>query len=90
MVRTFGTRLWKEELEDFLVHIAGDFVKTFCVLAVLSLFWAAVRLLKALGYPDNLLDALEKTHFAFMYMALLVLGVSFVAKLAFSLKGKKA
>jgi hypothetical protein len=89
MVKTFWTRLWKEELEDFLVHITGDFVETFCILAVLLLFWAAVRLLKALGYADDLLDALEKTHFAFMYRALLVLGFSFVAKLAFSLKKRK-
>jgi hypothetical protein len=55
-------------------------VKTLSILLALYLFWEVLALLHLRGYPPNLLDVLEKTHFVFMFAALCVLGLNFVAK----------
>jgi len=77
---SFWRELWKEDLRSFFKHILSDFVKTLSILAILYLYWEIVAWLRFRGYPDDLCQKLEKTHFAFMWIALLTTGANFVAK----------
>lgn len=75
-----------EELwEDWLRPLSIDCIKTFSILAVLYGVWEALSFMRYRGYPQEYLDAIEKIHFAFLYTSLLILGASFVLKLAIGL-----
>jgi len=77
---SFWQQLWKEDLRSFFKHFLSDFVKTVSILTALYLFWEIVAWLRFRGYPDDLCQNLEKTHFAFMWIALLSTGVNFVLR----------
>jgi hypothetical protein len=76
----FWQQLWNEDLRSFFMSFLSDFVKTLSILAALYLFWEVVAWLRFRGYPDDLCQKLEKTHFAFMWIALLSTGVNFVLR----------
>jgi hypothetical protein len=78
---SFWVELWHRDLREFCLHFIGDVVKTLSILVSLEVFWEAIRLLKVRGYPEDFLRNLEKVHFAFMWMAIAVLGVAFVLQL---------
>ena len=86
---SFGEALWSDDLRPFFLHFVGDLVKTVSILLSLALFWEIVRFLRVKGYPDEYVGLLEKTHFAFMWIALLVLGGNFVTKVASLWRKKK-
>jgi hypothetical protein len=73
---------WSEMWEEWFRPLSKDCLRTFSVLAVLYVFWEVISLMRYRGYPDTYIQPLEKTHFAFMYASLLVIGASFVFKLA--------
>jgi len=77
---SFWREVWTEDLRSFVKHFLSDFVKTLSILAALYLFWEVVAWLRFRGYPDDLCQKLEKTHFAFMWIALVVTGVNFVLR----------
>jgi len=77
-------RFWSEIWQDWFRPLAKDCLKTSSILAVLYLFWEILTWMRFRGYPDEYLQPLEKTHFVFMYCALLVIGSSFVLKLVVS------
>jgi len=85
----FLSELWEGELRPFLLHFVSDLVKTLCILAALYVFWEAIALLRFRGYPDGLCQRLEKTHFAFMWIALCITSGNFVLKQAFAIWRKK-
>ena len=75
---------WSEMWEEWFRMLAQECLKTFSILAVLYAFWEVIALMRFSGYPPEYLDPLEKTHFAFMFVSLMVLGVNFVLKLVIS------
>lgn len=72
---------WREMWEEWFRPLSKDCLKTFSILAVLYAFWEVIALMRFRGYSDVYLQALEKTHFVFMWLALTVIGGSFVIKL---------
>jgi hypothetical protein len=86
---SFSSELWEEELRPWLLHFVPDLIKTLSILAALYIFWEAIALLRFRGYPDDLCQRLEKTHFAFMWVALCVTSGNFVAKQVVAIWRKK-
>jgi hypothetical protein len=82
---SFLCELWDDQLRPFFLHFIPDFVKSLSILAGLYVFWEAIALLRFRGYPDDLCQSLEKTHFAFMWIALSVTSLNFVLKQVFAL-----
>jgi hypothetical protein len=85
----FPSELWERELRPWFLHFVSDLVKTLSILSALYLFWEAIALLRFRGYPPDLCQSLEKTHFAFMWVALCVTSANFVLKQVFALWRKK-
>ncbi len=85
----FLSELWGRELRRWFLHVLSDFYKTLSILAALYVFWEAIALLGFRGYPDDLCQRLEKTHFAFMWVALCVTSANFVLKQVFAIWRKK-
>ena len=85
----FLSEIWKTELRPWFLHFGSDLAKTLSILAALYLFWEAIALLRFRGYPPDLCQSLEKTHFAFMWVALCVTSANFVLKQVFALWRKK-
>jgi hypothetical protein len=85
---SFPSELWAD-IRPWLRHFLTDLVKTLGILAALYLFWEAIALLRFRGYPDELCQSLEKTHFAFMWIALCVTSGNFVLKQVFELWPRK-
>ncbi len=77
---SFWSELWDEDLRIWFKHFLSDFCKTISILAALYVFWEAIALLRFRGYPTDSLEKLEKTHFAFMWIALCLVSASFVLK----------
>ncbi len=75
---------WSEMWEDWFRPLSKDCLKTFSILAVLYVFWEVLTLMRFRGYPDVYLQPLEKAHFVFMWVSLVVIGGSFVIKLIIS------
>ncbi len=86
---SFSSRVWEGDLKPWFLHFVSDFVKTLSILAALYVFWEAIALLRFRGYPDGLCQNLEKTHFAFMWVALCVTSANFVFKQVFAIWPKK-
>jgi hypothetical protein len=86
---TFLSELWEGELRPWFLHFLSDFIRTISILAALYVFWEAIALLRFRGYPDSLCQRLEKTHFAFMWIALCATSANFVLKQVFAIWGKK-
>jgi len=76
----FFSELWVQELRPWFLHLLSDFVKTLSILGVLYVIWEVVNLLRIRGYPPDLLSNIEKTHFAFMWIALVSTSFNFVIK----------
>lgn len=85
----FLSELWNEGLRHWLLHFLADLAKTLCILAALYIFWEAIALLRYRGYPEELCQKLDKTHFAFMWTALCVTSGNFVLKQIFAIWRKK-
>lgn len=86
---SFLSDLWERELRPWFLHFLSDFVKTLSILVALYVFWEAIALLRFRGYPNSLCQSLEKTHFAFMWAALVVTSVNFILKQAVAIWKKK-
>jgi len=82
--KAFRLELWDAELRPWFLHVIPDAIKSVSILGVLLLFWEGVALLRFLGYPDDLLQRLEKTHFFFIWIALVAISINFVLKLVIS------
>jgi hypothetical protein len=80
---------WPEIWEEWFRDLAKDCLKSFSILAVLYGFWEALSLMRFRGYPEEDIQALDKAHFAFLYAAFLVLGITFVLRLVTSQWPKK-
>jgi hypothetical protein len=78
--KAFFVELWQDDLRHFFLHLLGDGAKTLSILMLLYLFWEVLSWLRYRGYPDDLLRNLEKTHFAFMWIALSTTSTNFVIK----------
>ncbi len=85
----FWSKLWKRDLEEWFGHFLSDLVKTLSTLAALYVFWEGIAWLRFRGYPDDLCQQLEKTHFAFTWASLCIIGASFILKQVVSLWKKK-
>lgn len=82
---SFPSELWNRELRPWLLHFVSDLMKTLSILFALYVFWESIALLRFRGYPDALCQRLEKTHFAFMWVALCVTSANFVIKQALAI-----
>ena len=85
MADGFWSELWEEWFRDFF----KDAIKTLSILAFLYLVWEGIALLRLGGYPAAYLDVFEKTHFAFMWAAMVVNCGNFVIKQMVGLWPKK-
>jgi hypothetical protein len=80
----FWVSIW-QRLRVFLEHFVLDVAMTLFILAGLAVFWGAIKLLAVTGYPVDSLQQLERIHFIFTWVVLVVISVDFVAKLSVSL-----
>jgi len=80
---------WSEMWEEWFRPFFKDAIKTLSILAFLYVFWEVIDLMRLRGYPNVYLDALEKTHFAFMWASIVVTGGNFVIKQVIGLWPKK-
>lgn len=86
---SFWSELWHQDLRAWFKHFLSDLIKTLSVLAGLYLFWEAIAWFRFRGYPDELCQRLEKTHFAFTWMTLCVISGNFILKQTVALWKKK-
>jgi hypothetical protein len=83
-MHAMADHFWSEIWEEWFRPLAKECLKTFSILAVLYAVWEVIALMRFSGYPEDYLESIEKVHFAFMYVSLLVLGSNFVIKLVIS------
>jgi hypothetical protein len=64
--KSFIQKIWSGDgaVEDYLVHLVSDGIKTLSLLAVLWIVWEFISLMRFRHFPEPYLDALEKVHFA--------------------------
>ena len=85
---SFGEELWSE-LRPWCLHVCADAIRSASIILLLYLFWEVITLLRLRGYPPDSLSMLERTHFCFMWVALVILGGSFVGQAFITLWRKK-